>query len=65
MTKKRPENRLNRRGFLQAGLGGVTVAATTGAAVAPAAAANDTQLLKARYQPDAANVKNFYRVNRY
>lgn len=67
MTKKRPENRLDRRGFLQAGLGGATVAATAGAAgVAPAAAAeSDTQKLKARYQPNAANVQNYYRVNRY
>lgn len=66
MSEKRPENTVNRRGFLRAGLGTATVAATSVVApVAPALAAeNDADKKKARYQ-ESEHVKNFYRTNRY
>lgn len=67
-----------RRGFLKAlGLGGAAAAAAAGIAEAagpiradavPAGTArkeNEADRLKARYQPDAADVQAFYRTNRY
>lgn len=66
MTEKRPEETLNRRGFLRAGVGTATVAAT--AVVAPAtavvAAESDSEKKKARYQ-ETDHVKTYYRTNRY
>lgn len=66
MNDKRPEDRMNRRGFLSAGLGTATVAAT--AVVAPvtqaAAAESDADKKKARYQ-ESEHVKAYYRTNRY
>lgn len=66
MSDKRPENKLNRRGFLRAGVGTATVAAASVAVPlteAVAAPASGRQL-KARYK-ESADTKNFYRVNRY
>ena len=65
--QERPKTMVRRRDLL-----GV-VAATTGAAVANSvtpvtAAAKSVDLKdkrKARYQPDSAEVRNFYRVNNY
>lgn len=67
MNDKRPEDTLNRRGFLRAGVGSATVAA---AAVAvpvtqAVAAESDAEKKKARYQPDSPNVQAYYRTNRY
>jgi hypothetical protein len=66
-----------RRGFLKAlGLGGAAVAAAgiaeasgpIRADAVPAGTArkeNEADRLKARYQPNAADVQAFYRTNRY
>jgi hypothetical protein len=66
-----------RRGFLKAlGIGGAAAAAATVAEAAgpiradavPAGTArkeNEADRLKARYQPNAADVQAFYRTNRY
>jgi hypothetical protein len=44
---------------------GVAVAATAPLASAEAAPANDPKTGRARYQPNSADVQNYYRVNRY
>lgn len=56
----------SRRTFLKAGVAGVSAgAASIGASVAPAQAAqSDAEKKKARYQ-ESAHVKKFYAVNRY
>ena len=66
MTAKRPEDALNRRGFLRAGLGTATVAATAVVApVAPAVAGeSEADKKKARYT-ESEHVKTYYRTNRY
>ncbi|HRK24446.1 MAG TPA: formate dehydrogenase [Beijerinckiaceae bacterium] len=66
MTTKRADETLNRRGFLRAGLGTASVAATTviGAAQPAQAAENDAERKKARYK-ETDHVKTFYRTNRY
>ena len=66
MNDKLPEEKLNRRGFLRAGMGTATVAA---AAVATpltqaVAAESDADKKKARYK-ESDHVKAYYRVNRY
>ena len=65
-TKRDDKDIHSRRNFLRAGLAGATVAATaTGVAVTPAAAAeNDAEKKKARYQ-ESAHVKKYYATNRY
>ena len=66
MSGKLPEEGLNRRGFLRAGLGSATIAA--GSAAMPVAVAqaaeNDAEKKKARYK-ETDHVKDYYRTNRY
>jgi hypothetical protein len=65
--KAEPRANLARRNFLRA------LGAGAGVAVSPAALVTQTKAdsesndekLKARYKADSADVKNFYRVNRY
>jgi hypothetical protein len=72
MNTRKPANNpkresVRRRDVLRAlGVGaGAAVAAST-AVVEPAAAqVSDDEKRKARYQPNSADVQNFYRVNRY
>jgi predicted nicotinamide N-methyase len=72
MNTRKPANNPNpetvrRRDVLRAlGVGaGAAVAAST-AVVEPAAAqVSNDEKRKARYQPNSADVQNFYRVNRY
>jgi hypothetical protein len=66
MTKQR-EAMLGRRELLRTLGAGVTVVAAAGplAGEARAATANYQDKSKARYQPNSAEVQNFYRVNRY
>ncbi len=64
------KSKLARRDFLRVlGLGaGVAVAAAqfvAGAATEAAAAESMSEAKKKRYNPNAENVKDFYRVNRY
>lgn len=56
---------LDRRRFFM--MGGSAVAAAAIVPVATEAEADESQAerVKARYNPDSADVKNFYRVNRY
>jgi hypothetical protein len=65
-----------RRGFLKAlGIGGAAAAATVAEAAGPIRAdavpagtarkESEADRLKARYQPNAADVQAFYRTNRY
>jgi len=64
------KTKLERREFLRVMGGGVgigaamAVAATTIVGEAVAAESME-EAKKARYQPDSADVKNFYRVNRF
>jgi hypothetical protein len=62
------KTKLGRRDFLRALGAGAGVAATAAGPLAGAAKAdNETndEKRKARYKPDSAEVKTFYRVNRY
>ncbi len=58
---------IGRRQLLRAGMTGLFIA--TASALEPGTAAADTETnsekRKPRFQPNAAEVKNFYRVNRY
>ena len=67
MNAKRPEDTLNRRGFLRAGVGSASAAAVAVAAPATQAVAaeSDADKKKARYQPNSANIQAYYRTNRY
>ena len=59
---------LGRRDFLRALGAGAGVAAVTAAPLATPAAAdseNNDEKRKARYKADSAEVKTYYRVNRY
>ena len=62
-----PKANLARRNFLRALGAGAGVAATPAALVTAAKAdsESDNDKRKARYKPDSAEVKTFYRVNRY
>jgi sugar (pentulose or hexulose) kinase len=72
-TGKKADNEnkesLRRRDVLRAiGVGtGAAAMATSLALVEPAAAqgVSDAEKRKARYQPNSADVQNYYRVNRY
>lgn len=66
MNDKRPEEKLNRRGFLRAGMSTATAAAAAVAAPATQAVAaeSDANKKKARYQ-ESDHVKAYYRTNRY
>ena len=65
--KQRRQMIVRRRDLLSLVLVGAGAAVTNAAAVEPAAAKsvdlNDKR--KARYQPNSAEVRNFYRVNSY
>jgi hypothetical protein len=65
--KKQRKAMLGRRELLRTLGAGVTLVAAVGpiAGEARAATANYQDKSKARYQPDSAEVQNFYRVNRY
>jgi sugar (pentulose or hexulose) kinase len=67
---KKDKGKLGRRDFLRAmGAGaGLAVAATATSTLATTEAAateSDAEKKKARYNPNAEDVKNYYRVNRY
>jgi hypothetical protein len=66
MTKD-PKANLARRNFLRALGAGAGIAAAPAALVTEAKAdsENDGEKRKARYKGDSAEVKTFYRVNRY
>lgn len=62
------KTKLGRRDFLRALGAGAGVAVTASGPLAGAAAADtesNDEKRKARYKPDSAQVKTFYRVNRY
>lgn len=65
------KSKLGRRDFLRAlGVGAgagvaMTVAAAGPMATEAAAAESDSEKKKARYDANAADVKNYYRVNRF
>jgi hypothetical protein len=65
--KKQRKATPGRREFLRTLGVGVTLVAAAGplAGEACAASANYQDKSKARYQPNSAEVQNFYRVNRY
>jgi len=68
-TGNEKKESLRRRDVLRAlGVGaGAAAVATSAPLVEPAAAqgVSDAEKRKARYQPDSADVQNYYRVNRY
>jgi hypothetical protein len=62
------KTKLGRRDFLRALGAGAGVAATAAGPLADVAQADsetNDEKRKARYKPDSAEVKTFYRVNRY
>jgi len=62
------KTKLGRRDFLRALGAGAGAAAVTAAPLASKAAAdseNNNEKRKARYKADSAEVKTYYRVNRY
>jgi len=62
------KTKLGRRDFLRALGAGASVAVTASGPLAGTAAAdteNNDEKRKARYKADSAEVKTFYRVNRY
>jgi nitrous oxide reductase len=70
MTEQDHKSKLGRRDFLRAvGLSAGAGVAATVVAAAPlateaAATESDAEKKKARYNPNAPDVKNYYRVNR-
>ena len=68
-TNKEKKESLRRRDVLRAlGIGaGAAAVAASAPLVEPAAAqgVSDAEKRKARYQPNSADVQNYYRVNRY
>ena len=68
-TNKEKQESPRRRDVLRAlGIGaGAAAVATSVPLVEPAAAqgVSDAEKRKARYQPNSADVQNYYRVNRY
>jgi hypothetical protein len=68
VMKSDDKTKLGRRDFLRAlGAGAGAAAVTAPLAAAPAAAdtENNDEKRKARYKADSAEVKTYYRVNRY
>ncbi len=65
--RERPKTIIRRRDLLSLALAGAGAAVVSAAAVEPAAAQPiDTKYKRrSRYQPDSAEVRNFYRVNAY
>jgi hypothetical protein len=62
----RPEAvNLRRRGALKAMGAGAALAATAPLAGEAQAASSDVRKIPARFQPDAQEVRTFYRVNKY
>ena len=67
MTKKMPDQAVDRRGFLKSVGGASVAAAAVAGAVAPAAAQaveTDADRKKARYR-ESDHIKAYYRTNRY
>jgi hypothetical protein len=64
---KEDKSKLGRRDFLRAMGAGAGLAVTAAAPLATEAAAteSESEMKKARYNPNSEDVKNFYRVNRY
>ena len=65
---KQDKTKLGRREFLRvmgASAGLAVAAATPLATEAAAATESDAEKKKARYNPNAEDVKNYYRVNRF
>jgi hypothetical protein len=65
---KQDKTKLGRREFLRvmgASAGLAVAAAAPLATEAAAATESDAEKKKARYNPNAEDVKNYYRVNRY
>jgi hypothetical protein len=63
--KENPERKIPRRDLLRRSIAGSSVAAV-GALVslpAPAQSVDMKDKRRARYQPDSAEIRNFYRVN--
>lgn len=65
--KERPQTIIRRRDLLTLAVAGAGVAAASALAPEPADAApvDLAAKRKPRYQPDSAEVRNFYRVNSY
>ena len=66
--RSEPKTKVGRRDFLRALGAGAGVAVTAAGPLATAAQADtetNDEKRKARYKPDSAEVKTFYRVNRY
>jgi hypothetical protein len=66
-TDNAKKESLRRRDVLRALGVGAAAAATTVPLIEPAAAqgVSDAEKRKVRYQPNSADVQNYYRVNRY
>jgi hypothetical protein len=64
---ERPKATMGRRQLLRAGMVGFVAAAASAAEIGTATAdtETDSEKRKARYQADAREVQEFYRVNRY
>jgi nitrous oxide reductase len=64
---ERPKAKMGRRQLLRAGMVGFVAAAASAVEIGTAAAdtETDSEKRKARYQADAPEVQEFYRVNRY
>jgi hypothetical protein len=62
-----PERKIDRRVLLRAAAVGVgaTIVSTLPSEQAPAKPVNMNDKRRARYQANSAEVRNFYRVNRY
>ena len=66
-TDNEKKESLRRRDVLRVLGAGAAAVATSAPLVEPAAAqgVSDAEKRKARYQPNSADVQNYYRVNRY
>ncbi|MET3997421.1 hypothetical protein ABID65_009102 [Bradyrhizobium sp. S3.9.2] len=66
---ERHKGAIGRRQLLRTGMMGIIATAAASALEVDTAAVadteTDTEKRKARFQPDSAEVQNFYRVNRY
>jgi hypothetical protein len=63
--KTEPKANLARRNFLRALGAGIAVAPAVLVSEAKADSENNDEKRKARYKADSAEVKTYYRVNRY